>query len=254
MLYGVLVLLAVTAIYFLFIFPTQWLLVERIHYPLDLNRRIVQISDLHTDKLRISAAALKKRVLKERPDYIFLTGDYTRSGRHIRKVEQYVRQLVEVGVPVYAVLGNHDYKNRSLPYLISVLKRQGVILLRNESADTGAFQLVGIDDYCSGHANSKKSFRKINKLKPVIVITHDPDMVTQLRRSYHLLLAGHLHGKQFNVPFFFKIKNKGELASRGIYKGLHRNDYGAFYISKGIGQAGLNARFLVRSEITVLDL
>jgi predicted MPP superfamily phosphohydrolase len=51
--------------------------------------------------------------------------------------------------------------------------------------------------------------------------------------------------------FFLVSKNAGDLPRRGIYKGLHNSQYGTYYISKGIGQTGINARFLVRSEITM---
>lgn len=254
MLYGLLTALGLATAYGLFILPTQWLLIERVRIPLGLNCKIVQISDLHVDMLRISPQTLATVVRSERPDFIFLTGDFTRRPYYIPKLERYIRSLTDIGIPVYAVLGNHDYKNRSLANMLAVLKRMGVVMLRNESVDAGPFRLVGIDDYCTGYANVEKAFRKVTGSKPVIVMTHDPNVVTRIRHPFHLLVSGHLHGKQFNVPFFFKIKNKGELPSRGIYKGLHQSPNGPYYISKGIGQAGLNARFLVRSEITVHEL
>jgi uncharacterized protein len=50
------------------------------------------------------------------------------------------------------------------------------------------------------------------------------------------------------------LKPMGELPRRGIYKGLHESEQGTYYISKGIGQTGVNARLLVRSEVTVHEL
>ncbi|MNG32809.1 hypothetical protein D3C84_1189070 [compost metagenome] len=76
----------------------------------------------------------------------------------------------------------------------------------------------------------------------------------ELPYAYHYLVAGHFHGMQFNVPFLFRYINKGRLAAAGIYKGLHRSKQGPYYISKGVGQAGPNARFLVRSEVTLHEL
>ena len=89
----------------------------------------------------------------------------------------------------------------------------------------------------------------------MVVITHDPNVVLNippLRFDY--LMAGHLHGKQFNVPGLYWLKPMGELPKLGVYKGLHQLPQGLIYISKGLGQVGINLRFLVRSELTVHHL
>jgi predicted MPP superfamily phosphohydrolase len=52
------ILLTIIVIDLLFIVPTQWLKVERIPYPCGLGVRILQISDLHVEKLRISCDRL----------------------------------------------------------------------------------------------------------------------------------------------------------------------------------------------------
>ncbi len=246
--------IGVWCLFLLAIVPTMWLKVERVRCPVGINRKLLQISDLHVEMLRISAARIAQIIAHEKPDYIMLTGDFTRKLRYLPKVEAYLTELKACGVPMYAVLGNHDYKMRSPEPLISLLERCGVRVMRNESVQLEGFQLVGIDDYASRHSNTDASFRHVNGPGPVLVITHDPNVVLRIKHRFDYLMAGHLHGKQFNVPFFFKLKRKGELPSRGIYKGLHRIGSGFVYISKGIGQAGVNARLLVRSEITVHEL
>jgi len=248
LIYAFLVLLLM---YVLFILPTQWLKIERIRYPLDIQRKVVQISDLHAEKLRISPGKLLEVIQREKPDFIFVTGDFTRNDRFIKLVEPYLKVMALSGVPVYAVLGNHDYKIRKISKLLQTLKRHQIQVLRNEAILIGNFQLVGIDDFSSGKSNIIRAFHGVDPSKPVIVITHDPNVIPKINQPFHYLMSGHLHGKQFNIPFFFKIKYKGELPARGIYKGLHHHQTGAYYISKGIGQAGINARLFVRSEITV---
>jgi predicted MPP superfamily phosphohydrolase len=237
--------------YCLFILPTQWLKIERVRYPIGLNKKILQISDLHVEMLRVTPQRLKKIVETENPDYIFLTGDFTRYERYLLLVDEYLKMLKQTEVPMYAVLGNHDYRIRKQSRLLGVLHTNKVEVLRNESLSLPDFQLVGIDDYDSGKSNIVQSFKKVNGNTPIIIITHDPNVIPKINHSFHYLMCGHLHGKQFNIPFFFKFKNKGELPSRGVYKGLHKTANGVFYISKGIGQAGINARLFVRSEITM---
>lgn len=240
--------------YMLFILPTQWLKIEHVRHPLGLNKRILQISDIHADMLRVTAGRLKRAIEANKPDYIFLTGDYTYKLYYLPRLAHYFKTIAAFGIPVYAVLGNHDYELPRLQRLLDLFKAYGIHVLRNEAVALADFQLVGIDDYGTKHSNLRSSFAGVNREKPVVVITHDPNVLLHIKRPFHYLMAGHFHGKQMNVPFFFKLKPKGPLSAKGIYKGLHKDELGTYYISKGMGQAGVNARFMVRSEITVHDL
>lgn len=246
---------AAVFVYLLFVMPTRWLKIETVDLPLGLGKTILQISDLHVDMLRITPEKLVTVIRETNPDYIFMTGDYTYRQSYLPRLARYLEVIVSTGVPVYAVLGNHDYELPRLKSLLTLFQRYGIIVLRNDRLEFPDFQLVGIDDYSSGHSRPSKAFRHVTDGKPVLVMTHDPNVVLQLRKPYHYLMAGHLHGKQFNVPGLFDIKPKGPLPAKGIYKGLHRRGGESWlYISKGIGQAGINARFLVRSEVTVHKL
>jgi len=243
---------AAALLYLFLIFPTQWLKVEQVDYPLGIGKRILQISDLHVDMLRISPLRLSRAIKRAAPDYIFLTGDYTYREPYLPRLAHYLKEIASAGVPVYAVLGNHDHELPRLRKLAELMESCGVVLLRNSMVDLPEFQLVGIDNYSTGHSRFKESFRWVADNKPVLVITHDPNAVLFLRKPYHYLMAGHFHGKQINLPFLFDVKPKGPLSAKGIYKGLHQADNGGvYYISKGVGQAGINARFMVRSEITL---
>lgn len=262
--YIVLTIISVFAIYFFFlIFPTQWLKIEHIHQPLNTGVRILQISDLHVDMLRISPVKLRAIIERCAPDYIMLTGDYTSKSSSISRLERYFKTIAERQIPVYAVLGNHDYQNAHFTQLLELFEKLDIVLLRNESRQLKEIQLVGIDDYSTGHSKVSDAFSSINTIlernvtvqsKPVVVITHDPNVLSTVKNHYDYMMAGHFHGKQFNIPFFFRLKPKGVLPAKGVYKGLHKMEYGMLYISKGIGQTGLNNRFMVRSEVTIHDL
>ncbi|OAS21048.1 metallophosphoesterase [Paenibacillus oryzisoli] len=237
--------------YMLLILPTQWLKIERIHYPLDLHLKILQISDLHVERLRISPIQIASIIHAEKPDLICITGDFTKHRKSLVKLEKYVRAMTIGHVPIYCVLGNHDYQQKNVMDVINLLRKYGLHVLRNESVHVDQIELIGIDDYDSGKSDIEKSFRHVDPTRPKIVITHDPNIVLDLKKPYDYLMAGHLHGKQFNLPYLFRLKDAGKLPRMGIYKGLHTTQHGAYYISKGIGQTGINARFLVRSEVTM---
>lgn len=248
-------IVAAACFYLLLIFPTQWVKIERVRHSIGIGRRIVQISDLHVERLRVSPERLRVLVERERPEYIFLTGDYTQRLRYIPLVDTYISELVKIGVPIYAVLGNHDYRLKdNVDVLLDVFRRWAIPVLHNESLKLDGFTLVGIDDFVSRKARVKKAFEGVGEEETVVVITHDPNVTLRIFRKYDYLMCGHLHGKQIRVPFLYYLKQKGPLARKGIFEGLHKNRWGVFYISKGISQAQLNIRFLVRSEFTVHEL
>jgi predicted MPP superfamily phosphohydrolase len=249
-------LLAAIVTYLLFIVPTQWLNVERVEYPCGLGIKILQISDLHVERLRIGSSRLKRLITEEKPDYIVLTGDFTMRSRYLSKVRRYAEAICAPGIPVFAVLGNHDHRLRQgeLHRLVQILEHAGVKLLTNDSIETAGINWIGIDDFTSKKSRADDVFRQVNRHQPCVVLTHTPELVLHLKHKYAYLMAGHLHGKQFNIPFFFRVINKGKLAASGIYKGLHHGEYGPFYISAGIGQAGINARLFMRSEVTMHQL
>ena len=247
---------AAACAYLLLIVPTMWLKVERVRVPAGLGIKILQISDIHVEKLRVRPGRLARLIDEEKPDYIALTGDFTRRSKYLPKVEKVLKAVASRGIPAFAVLGNHDHRldPAGMRKLTAILDEAGVVLLNNRSADLGAFQFVGVDDLGTGHSRIGKAFRHTAAHKPAVVLTHDPNLVLRLKRPFAYLMAGHFHGMQFHIPFLFRFIRKGELAARGITKGLHETSYGPYYISKGIGQAGPNARFMIRSEVTVHEL
>lgn len=143
------ILFIAAVIYFLLIFPTQWLKVERVRYSCGIGIRVLQISDLHVEKLRISPERLTRLIQKEVPDYIFLTGDFTQKSRHLSKVQRYAQAIVNPGFPVFAVLGNHDHRLNFTAFnqLIRILESAGIKVLINRSTLVDNFQIVGIDDF-----------------------------------------------------------------------------------------------------------
>ncbi|WP_127530481.1 metallophosphoesterase [Paenibacillus kobensis] len=256
-LWGITILIVLIAAYVLLIVPTRWLRIEHVHYPeAKLGIRILQISDIHAERTRITPEKLVHVIETLRPDYICVTGDFTEKAVHLPKVKRYAEAIASAGIPVYAVLGNHDYRLESkLPQLMNLLTASGFKVLVNESVLVdGRMRFVGIDDHSSRRSNFEAAFAQVEPNMPTVVLTHDPTAVLIIQRPFHYFMAGHFHGMQVNIPPLFRFVNKGGLVEAGVYKGLHHTRNGPFYISAGIGQAGINARFLVRTEVTLHEL
>ena len=62
------------------------------------------------------------------PRLFLLGGDLTRSGKPIQ-AETLVAELADVGVPMVAVLGNHDYHSDQAPRIASILEDAGIHVL-----------------------------------------------------------------------------------------------------------------------------
>lgn len=254
MIYLISILSAIVLFFLFFIVPTFWVKTTRVKNNLNINKKILQLSDLHMERLRVSPNQIKKIIDKEKPDYIFITGDFLDQKESIKKLILYLEVIKESKIPTYAVLGNHDYMLEKPKSLIKVLRSYNVTVLNNNSIEFKDFYLIGIDDYCSEHHDVKKSFQNVKNDKKKVVITHDPNIVLDMNEKFDYLLSGHLHGKQVWVPYLFHFKRMGDLPLQGIYTGLHKDEKGSFYISNGLGQSGLNIRFLVRSEVVIHEV
>ncbi|TDL76481.1 metallophosphoesterase [Peribacillus frigoritolerans] len=239
------------ACHLLFVFPTWWVKIVRVDTPLGLNKTILQLSDFHVEKIRISPKRLKKFIMKEKIDYIFLTGDYLDEAWALPKFAAYLDVLKESSIPVFAVLGNHDYRLPDIGSLKLLFENYQISLLENEAVSLDGFFLLGIDPYRRGWNQVTEKIMAQRHNEPLIVLCHDPNCFEYIKAKYELAFAGHFHGKQINIPFLFKLKPMGPFAEKGIFTGKHQLAAGELYISNGLGQTRWNIRFLVRSEMTI---
>lgn len=241
--------------YFMLVVPTKWLKVEVINNHLGMDEKALQISDIHIKNTRVKAKRIVKVIKREKPNYIFYTGDFIdRDERELKTLEAFIGEIAGEGIESYAVLGNHDRYLMDLSVLERLLEKYNVRVLKNESVVKEKFTLIGIDDYCKGYNDEEMSFKDVEEEVKKIVLTHDPNIVEHMVETFDLMLTGHLHGKQINVPFLFRLKPMGPLPKKGIYKGEHKTSNGRLYISKGLGQSRWNIRFMVRSEVTIHNL
>jgi predicted MPP superfamily phosphohydrolase len=65
------VVILIFLFYISLILPTQWLKIEQIKHPLNLNLKILQISDLHVERLRISPSKITTIIHRENPNFKF---------------------------------------------------------------------------------------------------------------------------------------------------------------------------------------
>ncbi len=222
--------------------------------------RILHLSDIHMEHISITAEKLIHQCQGQPIDLLCLTGDYLDKVKNIDRAVKYVNELKEALQPRYGtfmVFGNHDYcLKESIKPLRKKFEDIGCIVMQNESRQVeiegNVLHVIGIDDYHTRRSNLEKSYEKVNDEGLRLVLTHDPNVVLDMKDyHYDYLLSGHFHGGQIHWPRpYHAMMTMGKLPRLNMIKGLHYHDERAFYISEGLGQTGINIRVNSRPEIT----
>jgi uncharacterized protein len=221
--------------------------------------RITQLTDVHHSRI-VGLEAIERVVSlaqQTKPDLIALTGDYTTSYR--RYIEPCAEVLGKLSAPegVWAVLGNHDHytdpelTTRALERNhINVMNNANTVLRRR--SDT--LQLSGVDDSSWAGDDWTRAFYGLNLKRPTVLLSHQPVVIEMPQtENISLILSGHTHGGQINVPF---LGTPARILTKDLKyaQGLFRRGETQLYVSSGTGVIGLPLRFGVRPEIAVLRL
>jgi Icc-related predicted phosphoesterase len=119
--------------------------------------RIAAAGDLHADERirpRIDEAFSH---VEDAADLVLLAGDLTAHGEP-HEAEVVAEACSRLDVPVYAVLGNHDYHANRVPELTAVLEAAGIVVLERSCAvadvEGGAVGIAGTKGFVGGFPGS----------------------------------------------------------------------------------------------------
>lgn len=224
--------------------------------------RIAVISDIHVgsrfigdDKLRV----IVTRTNELKPDLIVILGDYiTRRGNDTYPPERFAAILKDLNAPlgIYSVLGNHDwwfdgYRVRN------ALEANGIHGLENEATEVkfqaGSFWLVGLADLWTQAQRIEETINQVPEGRPIIALTHNPDIFPKLPSRVQLLLAGHTHGGQVRFPLIGAVVQPSDYGQRYARGHVFEQNHHLF-VTTGIGTSILSVRFGVPPEIVLLTV
>lgn len=94
--------------------------------------RVAAVGDIHVGTDSAGSLVEGFRHLEEQADLFLLAGDLTRRGE-VAEAEVLANELAGVGVPVVAVLGNHDYHSGCEEDVVKILHAAGVTVLEGDS-------------------------------------------------------------------------------------------------------------------------
>jgi predicted MPP superfamily phosphohydrolase len=230
------------------------------HLPPELHGIIAcQISDFHLDRdedvARLEQAV--KAINRQRPEFVFLTGDYFSGPTTMRRyIEPFRRALAELNptAGLFAIPGNHDHWS-SISMIAEALNLAGARVLANEHQRVQVrgkkLVIVGVDDLWSRRAEPARAFRGVTPEDCTIVLAHNPDTALYTRHlGPGVMLCGHTHGGVVRLPFYGSVINSILRIGKQYYAGLNR--YGEFYIytNRGLGTFWLRIRINCRPEIS----
>lgn len=115
--------------------------------------RIAAAGDIHSsDRPRAEVAGAFARAGRE-ADVLLLCGDLTRRGKPAQ-AESLLAEISGAGVPVVAVLGNHDFHSGEQEAIAAALRAGGVAVLDGDSVtfelDGVSVAIAGAKGFCGG--------------------------------------------------------------------------------------------------------
>lgn len=226
------------------------------------------------------------RLVERPPAAVLIAGDFVYKADDqldevIPTVTELVRPLVRAGVPVFAVLGNHDYsidvredpKNERVARAVrTALERAGVQLLHNEavplpspnsgtaSREAAPLYIVGIGPAWAHEDAPVAAVSRVPRDAARIVFMHNPHSFGALPAgTAPLAIAAHTHGGQIALPFtprwsWMSLVKEVEVYADGWIKRPYGQPGNRLYVNIGIGFSDVPIRINSRPELTVFTL
>ncbi|MCX2524120.1 metallophosphoesterase [Larsenimonas rhizosphaerae] len=189
-----------------------------------------------------------------------------------------LKPLMEAGIPVHAVLGNHDYAMASphdarLGFIADAVKKRiqqaGITVLQNRAVPLSLpdsnttdqpLYLVGIGSHYAGNDHVEQALETLPADAARLVVMHNPASFPDFpAHTAPLAMAGHTHGGQMRLPglpqwSWMSLFQSGPAHTDGWIE----EDYGApgnrLYVNRGIGFSMVPIRIDAPPELTMFTL
>lgn len=224
--------------------------------------KIVHFSDLHYK--RIINKDRTKEIVDEinliNPDIVIFTGDLIDKDFDVsdEDIEDLTLLLNNINSKYgkYAIIGNHDYV-RDDDILNDIYNNSSFVLLKNSydviyGDNNDRLFIGGVDTYSYDKADIDRTMEYFEDNEDIdykIILVHEPDYIDTITSKYNvnLVLAGHSHNGQINIPFIKEMFLP--YGSNKYYENYYIVNDTPLYVSSGIGESRINFRLFNRPSI-----
>jgi predicted MPP superfamily phosphohydrolase len=232
---------------------------------------------------RDAARRLVQRVVEIHPALVLIAGDFVYDAEQsvdsqMGEVLAILQPLLDTRIPVYAVLGNHDYdlmnegsqeESRVARRVRFALDSAGVRMMDNrvlalvpsggDSTAGAALYLVGVGERWARNDHAAATLARVPAGAPRLVFMHDPDSFAHIPAGEApIAVAAHTHGMQIGVPYVSDWLWRHKFSDEGSGVAGWIDNYGAagnrIYVNRGVGFSILPIRVNAFPELTVFTL
>lgn len=222
--------------------------------------KIVHLSDIHYGSIVNSKKLCKivDKINEIKPDIVVLTGDLL-DQKYQYNTEEIISCLSRINARLgkYAISGNHDLP---IEDYYNIIENANFINLDNkyDLIYDGTNTPIVISGMSSNIIDTTdigvktESFNNYIKDNDVysILLMHEPDYADYLNLdNYDLILAGHTHGRQVNIPLISNIFLP--IMGKKYYNGYYRLNNTDLYVSSGLGTSGLRLRLFQKPSFNL---
>jgi predicted MPP superfamily phosphohydrolase len=228
--------------------------------------KIVLISDLHSCYYGVDQNEIIRKVDREKPDIVALSGDFFDDKIGDKNAKKTAELLVKK-YPVYYVTGNHEYWSGREEEMKSYMRSIGVHVLEGDcetvTINGTVVDICGVDD--PAYMTVKEWTDQLDRAAAAtddshfkLLISHRPERASTYEKyDFDLILTGHAHAGQIRIPFL----NKGIFApDQGLnpeyVSGIYDLSNGSkMEVSRGLARESTPApRYFNNPEIVSLEV
>ncbi|MBP3040976.1 metallophosphoesterase [Bacillaceae bacterium Marseille-Q3522] len=247
----------------------------KIHSSFD-GYKILQLSDLHSSSYGRNHSGIIKKVDREDPDIVVMTGDMIDTKDTDYHVFYQLAQQLADKYPVFFIVGNHEQNiaEQRLLDLTDYLTSIGVHILDNEkitlSKGEQSIDLYGLwfnlryykdlnnkntEDYYFGNEQIETVLGSMDDEKFTVLLAHNPVYFdTYAEWGADLVFSGHIHGGIIRIPFVGGLLSPERVFFPEYDAGIFAKNDKQMIVSRGLGNSDFGFRVFNRPEIVVVTL
>ena len=226
--------------------------------------RFVQLTDLHGASFGIGNKKLIRRIRRQKPEFVAVTGDmYTSGSARGRKTALALLCDLAKKYPVYYINGEHDNSDSFCEALT-----QGGVKVLNYEEDILRIGETTLHLYGINNLHYTTTFDLRNAFVPdeesfTLLLSHASNFRKFADFGIDLSLSGDTHGGLARLPFAGALYNQGTWlpehaagvdADVRYTKGLYQKGESRLFVSSGLGNYPLPLRLCNRPEVVAVKL